>query len=181
MVMCLRLLFALLALVAIQCRTTFPSLSPDALRMKAELGALLNDQSVAVRTGDRLEVEYAPENTGYVFSSPRAHAFDDMRDYVELYLYFLADHADLRERLRAQRRAVEGVGSKPGRAECTARTPRQAALCRLESIGRALAVEVSTVRYDEGVRVVTPIDVPAHLAVAKEEGGGPGVEPRRRP
>lgn len=158
---CRTVLTALL-LVVFGCSSSSAN-SGDAIKgLRIRLASFLQDESVRVRSDNGVEVEYCPDNTGYVFRTPNTESLDAIGDYVILYLYYLGDHAVLKEKLALKRSLVDAVLQKHRTGPCAAEDQAMAA-CLLRTEGRSLRMSLFDVRYDEKSRVLEHVDIDTRL------------------
>ena len=106
--------------------------------------------------GKMVAVEYCPDNTCEVFVSRRGGPAA-LKDFAFAYLYGVSDYSYLQEFQKQDLGAVTKELAERHAANCNRTTSRATAACLAGHIRRKYAVEVQSVRYDEGRRHVSRV------------------------
>ena len=122
----------------------------------AESGAILQLQerfpdSVKFHAGNRLSLEFCPDNTCDLFLTTRSTSAEALSDFAYLYLYFFSDYfvlSDWRAEDAARRTAATVLNRYRGE-KCANGSEAVVAQCVLRDWARRNAIRLYWVRYDE--------------------------------
>lgn len=113
----------------------------------------------SVSEGPGTKVEFCPDNTCYAFEASRGISDEELAGFVYLYLFYSSEYIYTKSWQDAPENAstAAGIAAKIGPKPCRSASGAKAGLCVLNSYMAGGKIKVSDVRYDENVRVITPV------------------------
>ena len=119
---------------------------------------------ISERVKDPANIAYCPDNTCDLFEAGHRVSRDELRTFAYLYLFAASDYTYLRQwrsKMDVQAAVMKMVPSHCKQGQVSA---SRAARCALSIQTTSRRVRVFMVRYDEGKKVRTSVDVKAALA-----------------
>ena len=125
--------------------------------------------SIQVRMNAERSVEFCPDNTCDLFVAKKELSIEGLRDFAYLFIYYFSDFyvlEDWRKKNEAKQQ-VKTILSKPLYQDCRSDREEDSARCLLLKISEADQIQVFSVRYDEKIRNIVPMDIKKALSISR--------------